>query len=148
MSPGLGYSCIRFRFASIVVALVALIALFGGPSASLRSPAPAQASVICVEPGSVNYSSVTWDNTCIHLVTSFFMAGGTTLTINPGTIVKMRQPIGPLDTNIILDGAHLIANGTSANPIIITSWHDDAAGSDDTDGMSQAPARATGRTSW
>lgn len=51
---------------------------------------------------------------------------GVTLTINPGTIVKLRD----LKGITVPSGATLLSNGTVAQPVRFTSIHDDAIGGD------------------
>src|SRR5204863_1886842 len=51
---------------------------------------------------------------------------GFTLNINPGTIVKIQDLVG---INV-QSGATLNSNGTTAQPVRITSIHDDTIGGD------------------
>ena len=83
-------------------------------------------------------SSTTWTTAgSPYVVTGdVTVADGVTLTILPGVIVKFE--IGNYDLQI--DGT-LIANGTSADSIIFTSYKDDAYGGDSNDyGQTTQPA--------
>ncbi|MCA9124655.1 MAG: carboxypeptidase regulatory-like domain-containing protein, partial [Planctomycetales bacterium] len=70
-------------------------------------------------------SDTTWDGLVI-VEDDISLAEGVTLTIAPGTIVKMRELT---DLTIPLN-ATLNANGTVAQPIYFTSIHDDTVGGD------------------
>ena len=73
---------------------------------------------------------------CIYRVSGDLnIADGATLTIPPGTILKMEK-----GASINVNGGTLIANGTHAAPIIITSIKDDSVGGDtNKDGNSTEP---------
>ena len=60
---------------------------------------------------------------------SFSIASGTILTIEPGTIIKAKNT-GMLGQGIL---GNLVAHGTNEAPIIFTSFWDDSVGGD-TDG--------------
>jgi uncharacterized repeat protein (TIGR01451 family) len=68
------------------------------------------------------------------VTSSIYIPPGVTLTVLPGVVVKLKDP----DYQIYVDGA-LSAVGTSGQPIIFTSYHDDTAGGN-TDGGTIAPA--------
>ena len=63
------------------------------------------------------------------------MGASTTLTIDPGVVVKFVN-----SGEMYFDDASLSAVGTAAAPIVLTSWQDDAHGGDfNVDGASTAP---------
>ena len=55
---------------------------------------------------------------------NLIVPGGTTLTLGAGVVLK---PIA--QTTFTVNGT-LLANGTAADPVVLTSFHDDAAGGD------------------
>lgn len=72
-------------------------------------------------------SSETWESGTVHLVKGVLpIAGGATLTVSPGAVVKFL----PEASLILEDGSALTALGTEAAPIIFTSAADDEAGGD------------------
>lgn len=81
--------------------------------------------------------SVTLESGNVYLVEkSLTFASGSTLTIEPGVIVKFA----PGTSLTIAQGATLLAKGTRAAPIILTSLKDDAHGGDTNgDGDATAP---------
>ena len=69
----------------------------------------------------------TWASGTIHVVdANVIVPSGVTLTISPGAIVKFTKGTGI----VIQAGGILNALGTSAQPIILTSFADDSAGGD------------------
>ncbi|HKJ90948.1 MAG TPA: right-handed parallel beta-helix repeat-containing protein, partial [Oceanipulchritudo sp.] len=80
----------------------------------------------------------TWTNDTVHVIDEGFAVGeGVTLTIEEGVIIKVRSglfiPVG--------EAASLNIASNPANPVIITSFRDDAAGGDtNRDGAHSEPA--------
>ena len=66
----------------------------------------------------------TWESCKIYVVDNISVTN--TLTIEPGAIVKMKSG-ARLTTNT---GGTIIAQGTAADPVIFTSYKDDASGGD------------------
>ncbi|MCR9243711.1 MAG: hypothetical protein NXI31_01680 [bacterium] len=63
---------------------------------------------------------------------------GATLTMPAGTVLKVKNPSGLLTSA----GGRIDAQGTAANPVVITSIHDDDYGGDtENDGNATSPAR-------
>ena len=74
-------------------------------------------------------------NDNVHVLTcDVIVPYGITLTIETGAIIKPQNG----DISLIVDGT-LNANGTQANPIYFTSYHDDTIGGN-TDGIVATPA--------
>jgi len=88
--------------------------------------------------GSIS-SNTTWAlaDSPFEVTSNVTVATGSTLTIEPGVVVKFDA-----GTNLtILDGATLTANGTTAAPISFTSIKDDSVGGDlNGDGTATTPA--------
>lgn len=88
----------------------------------------------CTTPGSQVTISGTlgtnqhWSNQCSYLIDgTTFVAANTTVTIDPGTIIKGRKTAATPSSLIFLRDSRIVADGTAANPIIFTS--DQAVGS-------------------
>ena len=81
-----------------------------------------------------------WLSGVVYHVTGMVeVQGGATLTIDPGAIVKFDANLG-----LTIDaGASLVADGTTAEPIVFTSINDDAHGGD-TNGNGDATTPAAG----
>lgn len=78
----------------------------------------------------------TWDNSEVHeIVGDVTVPSGTTLTIDPGAIVKFHST----GTELYVDGM-LDAQGTAAENIVFTSISDDVGGDTNNDGDASAPA--------
>jgi hypothetical protein len=60
----------------------------------------------------------------VYLAGSVTIGAGTSLTVRPGTVVKVAQFSG-----LWVDG-HLEARGTAVSPVYFTDWRDDAVGGD------------------
>lgn len=92
----------------------------------------------------------TWVNTNEYvLTTAVFVTNGATLTIQPGTVIRgVRDGIVQIGTNppapgtlIISRGSKLIAKGTPAQPIVMTTTNDDFY-------LGPNPLSATGTPPW
>ena len=82
-------------------------------------------------------ASESWMANQLHVVSGDLrIPSGVTLTLNPGTTVKFEAGAGMT----VQYGGRLMAHGTVAQPIILTSIKDDAAGGDsNADGDATAP---------
>jgi Right handed beta helix region len=97
--------------------------------AAFVTPAPAWAQTI-VPSGTVYSTNVTWAvSGSPYVVSSMRVAAGATLTIDPGVVVKMNGQLTMLTVN-----GQILANGTAASPIVITSVQDDSADGIDSGG--------------
>jgi RHS repeat-associated protein len=113
--------------------LAALVALLAGP-AGLVSSAAADTHLGTT----VYYGSATWTAAASPYVLdgNVTVAPGGTLTIEPGTVVKVNGQYGQLAV-----GGTLNAVGTSSARIVFTSYQDDSAGGDSNgDGSATSPS--------
>jgi RHS repeat-associated protein/uncharacterized repeat protein (TIGR01451 family) len=82
-------------------------------------------------------SSQTWTAAQVHVIAAnVVIPAGVTLTISPGTIIKVVQGA----QIVVQSGGILNALGTSSQPILFTVWEDDSAGGDtNLDGSQSVP---------
>ncbi len=84
--------------------------------------------------------NTTWNGNTVYVIRAWDFYVNATLVIKPGAIIKFHSTEGPMMT---LGGSGtIIAEGTVDNPIIFTSFKDDASGCDNNgDGGLTTPAR-------
>jgi hypothetical protein len=82
--------------------------------------------------------NATWSKNLLHVVSGeVIVPNGVTLTLEPGAMVKFATGLGIT----MQAGGHLVAQGTLADPIRLTSLRDDAVGGDTNgDGALTVPA--------
>lgn len=79
----------------------------------------------CGESGTLG-SNETWTSSCVYVVDNVIVPSGVTLTIDPGTVVKLS---GESDIGIEVDsGGTLDVSGTSDSNVNFTSLNDDSVG--------------------
>ncbi len=98
----------------------------GWPVVDVGSPAPSQTIINTGD-------TVTWySGTVIHLQGFVFVDSGTTLLIQPGTIVKGDPGQADNATSLIISpGAQIIAQGTPRLPIVFTTYLDNVGDTSD-----------------
>ena len=123
-----------------IVAIIILIGITSFNSCTIEEPTNAETVTISSD---IN-STTTWAGNKIYIIDKDNLYLNAELTIEAGAIIKIMT-----GGNIILNrNGNIIANGTSAKPIVFTSIKDDNNGSDENgDGDKLFPLLATGATS-
>jgi hypothetical protein len=74
------------------------------------------------------FEPTTWYDHTVYIIVKYDFYVEDILTIEPGAIIKFHPDDGPY---MMMSGfGKVLANGTSSNPIIFTSYHDDEHGGD------------------
>ena len=114
------------------------------PQESQTAAIPSQVP-ICGTPtvvGGTISSDATWSTFGLYVLDSdVTVNAGVTLTIQPGVVIKAKP-----HTKLLVNGK-LVADGTVANPIYLTSWKDDTV-CGDTNGDGWASTPAAGDWGW
>lgn len=94
----------------------------------LLLPAAAHAQdTIVITDGDVE-GDVVWTNDNTYILNGrVFVEEGSSLTIDPGTVIKGRYSADPNNASVLVvaPGAQIFANGTPTQPIIFTAEEDD-----------------------